>query len=204
LKLVNDKIDISMANSLSASKSGLEIIDQARKRKGWNKDAQTWIDRANQLLQSSPNGSVSRSTLQRFWRREAIRQENFKAFCQSVGVDDWEVIVDNVPTQKSASYMDFIIYDDAWVGRENLIQDLSQRLNNSCRVLLLVGITGIGKTALAERVVEELRGDWREQRDNFEDERKPQILLVWHCNGWKSVEKLSQMRSGNQSNCYGG
>jgi hypothetical protein len=36
----------------------------------------------------------------------------------------------------------------------------------------LVGITGIGKTALAERIVEELRGDWREHRDNFEDEKK--------------------------------
>jgi hypothetical protein len=79
--------------------------------------------------------------------------------------------------------MNFFVYDDAWVGRESLIQQLSDRVHSSCRVLLLVGITGIGKTALAERVVEELRGDWREHRDNFEDERKASdfasVALQW-------------------------
>lgn len=161
-----------MANSLAASKSGLEIIDQARKKKGWNKDSPIWIDIANELLQDTLNGSVSRSTLQRFWRKEAIRQENFVAICKAVGIEKWEEIVGNTPTQQAASYIEFIVYDNAWVGRETLIQQLSDRANSSCRVLLLVGITGIGKTALAERLIEELRGDWREHRDNFEDDNK--------------------------------
>jgi DNA-binding Xre family transcriptional regulator len=170
-----------MANSLPASKSGLEIVDQARKRKGWNKDSPIWIDTANELLQATVNGSVSRSTLQRFWRKQAIRQENFEAICKAVGVENWEAIVDNSPPL--APYMEFVAYDDAWVGRETLIQQLSDRVRSSCRVLLLVGITGIGKTALAERIVEELRGDWREHRDNFEDENKvsdfASVALQW-------------------------
>ncbi|WP_041225977.1 ATP-binding protein [Crinalium epipsammum] len=151
-----------MANSIAASKSGLEIIDKARKRKGWNKDAPIWIEAA----------SVSRPTLQRFWRKEAIRQENFVAICKAVGIESWEEIVDNTPTQQAASYMEFIVYDDAWVGRETLIEQLSDKVRSSSRVLLLVGITGIGKTALAERLVEELRGKWTELRDNFEDDKK--------------------------------
>jgi DNA-binding Xre family transcriptional regulator len=170
-----------MANSLPASKSGLEIVDQVRKRKGWNKDSPIWIDAANELLQATANGSVSRSTLQRFWRKQAIRQENFEAICKAVGVENWEAIVDNSPPL--APYMEFVAYDDAWVGRETLIQQLTERVQSSCRVLLLVGITGIGKTALAERVVEELRGDWREHRDNFEDEKKvsdfASVALQW-------------------------
>ena len=172
-----------MANSLPASKSGLEIIDQARKRKRWNKDSPIWIDGANKLLETTPNGSVSRSTLQRFWRKEAIRQENFQAICKAVGIENWEKIVDNTPIQQTASYMEFNVYDDAWVGRENLIQQLSDRVNSSSRVLLLVGMTGIGKTALAERLVQELRGDWREHRENFEDENKTSdfasVALQW-------------------------
>jgi DNA-binding Xre family transcriptional regulator len=170
-----------MANSLPASKSGLEIVDQARKRKGWNKDSPIWIDAANELLQATANGSVSRSTLQRFWRKQAIRQENFEAICKAVGVENWEAIVDNSPPL--APYMEFVAYDNAWVGRETLIQQLTERVQYSCRVLLLVGITGIGKTALAERVVEELRGDWREHRYNFEDENKASdfaiVALQW-------------------------
>lgn len=39
-----------------------------------------------------------------------------------------------------------------WVGRETLIAELHQKLLGDCRVLSLVGITGIGKTALAGRL----------------------------------------------------
>ncbi|MGK7938116.1 MAG: hypothetical protein AB4206_20315 [Xenococcaceae cyanobacterium] len=38
-----------MANSLLASEQGLEIIDRARRKKGWNKDAPAWIDAADDM-----------------------------------------------------------------------------------------------------------------------------------------------------------
>lgn len=39
-----------------------------------------------------------------------------------------------------------------WVGRAALIAEISQKLLNKCRILAIVGITGIGKTALAGRI----------------------------------------------------
>jgi hypothetical protein len=71
----------------------------------------------------------------------------------------------------------FFAYDDTWVGRESLIQDLSPRIRSSCRLLILVGITGIGKTALGERLAVELsdwfEGDWSKfHEENFEDKQQ--------------------------------
>jgi len=71
----------------------------------------------------------------------------------------------------------FFAYDDAWVGRGNLIQELSDRIKTSCRLLILVGIAGIGKTALAERIAVELQ-DWFDQdwsrfhQENFDNEEQ--------------------------------
>jgi hypothetical protein len=45
-------------------------------------------------------------------------------------------------------------YDSTtWVGRDTLIAILTRKLQEHCRILAIVGITGIGKTALAERLV---------------------------------------------------
>ena len=162
-----------MAVTLRASKQGLKIVDLERKKKGWKATAPAWYGAAK----------TSEATLKRFRLEIPIQQDVFIAICKAVGIENWEEIVDNTPTQQTASYMDFSVYNDEWVGRETLIQQLSARLNSSCRVLLLVGITGIGKTALAERTVEELRGDWREHRDNFEDNNKASdfasVVLQW-------------------------
>jgi nucleoside phosphorylase len=71
----------------------------------------------------------------------------------------------------------FFAYDEAWVGRDNLINDLSSRVRSSCRLLVLVGITGIGKTALGERLAFEL-ADWFEEdwskfhEENFDNEEQ--------------------------------
>jgi nucleoside phosphorylase len=71
----------------------------------------------------------------------------------------------------------FFAYDDVWVGRDNLINDLSSRVRGSCRLLILVGITGIGKTALGERLAVEVadwfENDWsRYHQENFDDEQQ--------------------------------
>lgn len=71
----------------------------------------------------------------------------------------------------------FFAYDDAWVGRDNLIRALSDRIRSNCRLLMLVGITGIGKTALGERLAVEV-SDWFENdwshyhQENFDDEQQ--------------------------------
>ena len=68
----------------------------------------------------------------------------------------------------------FFAYDDAWVGRDSLIRDLSNRIRSNCRLLILVGITGIGKTALGERLAVEVadwfKNDWSNyHQENFDD-----------------------------------
>ena len=70
----------------------------------------------------------------------------------------------------------FFAYDGAWVGRENLISELTDKIKDSCRLLILVGITGIGKTALGERLAVGLEDwflDWnRYLQENFDNEEQ--------------------------------
>jgi nucleoside phosphorylase len=71
----------------------------------------------------------------------------------------------------------FFAYDEAWVGRDGLIQSLSNRIRGKVRLLMLVGITGIGKTALGERLSMEVadwfEGDWSHyHQENFDDEQQ--------------------------------
>lgn len=72
-----------MSNSLKASVEGLEIINRARLRQGWTKTrSSAWWMKAD----------VSQITLRRFWRGEKVRQENFIAICEAVGINDWQAI----------------------------------------------------------------------------------------------------------------
>ncbi|MCU0541158.1 MAG: ATP-binding protein [Oscillatoriaceae cyanobacterium Prado104] len=160
-----------MVATIKASKEGREKFKEARENKRWNQYADALLTQSG----------VHRSTVQALEQGRNIRQENFVALFKAVGIENWETYVDNSATQ--ASYMEFLVCDDGWVGRETLIDESIEKVCGSCRVLLIVGITGIGKTALAERVVQELRGDWREHRDNFEDEKKvsdfASVALQW-------------------------
>jgi hypothetical protein len=157
-----------MAVSLRASKQKLtQIIEPARTKKGFNKQASGWCRDAN----------TSVATLKRFWSCQPIQREVFVKICEAVDVYNWEEIVDNNPTANN-SKVDFFSYNDTWVGREELVAELTNKVHSSCRILMLLGITGIGKTALAERLVVELQEDWL-QRDwskfvleNFEIEQQ--------------------------------
>ena len=42
-----------------------------------------------------------------------------------------------------------------WVGRETLINELIEKLQGNCRILSIVGITGIGKTSLAKQLAKQ-------------------------------------------------
>ena len=81
------------------------------------------------------------------------------------------------PETSPSNSRNFFAFDNAWVGRSKLLKDLSYRIQESCRLLMLVGITGIGKTALGERLAVELAdwfdNDWtRFHQENFEDEQQ--------------------------------
>ncbi|MBD2372893.1 phosphorylase [Leptolyngbya sp. FACHB-402] len=89
-------------------------------------------------------------------------------------IDNGIVQSKNVPEVGSPN---FFAYDNAWVGRDSLIQALSDRIRGNCRLLILVGITGIGKTALGERLAVEVSdwfgNDWSHyHQENFDDEQQ--------------------------------
>ncbi|MBD1935183.1 MULTISPECIES: NB-ARC domain-containing protein [Cyanophyceae] len=157
-----------MAATIRASQMGLEIVDQARKKKGWNKKEDAWWGLAN----------TTEATLKRFWRRLAIERDTFINICEAVG-QKWEEIVDNSPLTKTNSRAEFFAYDDVWVGREQLVTELKEKVQGSCRLLIFLGITGIGKTALAERLVVELQPSWDKfHQENFENEQQPSFANV--------------------------
>ena len=73
-----------MATSIRASTVGLELVDKARRTKGWTKTAQVWVD----LACTSP------ATLKRFWSGISINSDTFQDICEAVGVENWESIAD--------------------------------------------------------------------------------------------------------------
>jgi DNA polymerase III delta prime subunit len=164
-----------MAVSVRVSEEGLKKVDQARKLKGWEALACAWYSKAN----------TTQATLKRFRERKFILQDTFISICKAVGVDWQEVVESNaIPSEKASNqskmtHTDFFAYDQYWVGRKDLIDELGKKLRNSCRMLILLGITGIGKTALAEKLAEELQDwfaqDWEQKfiRANFDYEDKP-------------------------------
>lgn len=180
---------------LRASIQGLELIEQLSRKKGWRHQSRIWVDTAH----------VSLATLKRFWSQIPIGKEHFIAICQAVGVP-WEDVVSQDLAQSALPWVSWSVYDENWVGRDGLIQQLQDKLQASCRVLLLTGITGIGKTACAERLALALQNHYSgfyrihfDARDNttdfsvvaaevlkgfgqvisVEDSREPLRLLNW-------------------------
>jgi len=73
-----------MVDSLRASEQGLKIVDEARRKKRWQKYALTWATVA----------ATSTATLKRFWaRKSAIDRYAFIAICEAVGVN-WEKVAE--------------------------------------------------------------------------------------------------------------
>jgi hypothetical protein len=102
---------------------------------------------------------------------EKVTKNNVRAYLQRVIKQQREPAVSQVVIQNlniegaptaSISRSDYPINKQSiiqpgfnkinWVGREALIAEISQKLLKKCRILSVVGITGIGKTALAGRL----------------------------------------------------
>ncbi|HEY9644213.1 MAG TPA: NB-ARC domain-containing protein [Coleofasciculaceae cyanobacterium] len=136
-------------NTIRASAKGLETINRLRRQKGWNRQSQAWCQEAFTTL----------ATLRRFWRGEPIQQETFIRICQVVGIERWEEIVEGVvPSSglqlaRSDGMPDVSIF----YGRTDELAKLTQWIiDDRCRLIALLGMGGIGKSALAAKLAEQL------------------------------------------------
>jgi hypothetical protein len=74
-----------MANSHIASDKGLQLVNDAREDKGWNRTDQRFLDEAK----------VSKATLNRFYaQQQPIKQETIVAICNAVGINNWKNVVE--------------------------------------------------------------------------------------------------------------
>lgn len=166
-----------MADSLKASEQGLKIVDEARRRKRWQKNASTWVEAAK----------TSEATLKRFWARKSpIDRYAFIAICKAVGVN-WKEVAEPSEIQetelpvvsvarKTPSLADKINVlplqptdgysknqRGVWIpnlrcrkvwGRESFSEEVLHRLNDpqEAPILSLCGSAGYGKTEVACKV----------------------------------------------------
>jgi NB-ARC domain len=136
-------------NTIKASAQGLETVDRLRRQKGWNRQSQAWCQAAFTTL----------ATLRRFWSGEPIQQETFISICQSVGLERWEEVVEGiVPTSgvqtiRADGMPDVSIF----YGRTDEVAKLTHWITTDhCRLIALLGMGGIGKSALAAKLAEQL------------------------------------------------
>lgn len=151
-----------MENTLKASEQGLVIVDQARKRKGWNRQSVAWSQLALTTV----------SCLKQFWRGERIQRDTFIRLCQAVGIVDWSTIADlpTVVEPHSTTANQFVSTSASGVqdwgeapeltffcGRRAELQCLVQWMRQDrCKVVALLGMGGIGKTTLSVQLVEQV------------------------------------------------
>ena len=165
-------------NTLKVSQSGLILIDRARRRKRWNKSDEAWLQAA----------FTSRSTLNRFWARQAIRQDAFISICSGVGIN-WKDVIERSADEDDEAFLSGEVAADMvagslpislkqvdWNGAPGIplfcgrIEELAILeqwiVHDRCRLVLLLGMGGIGKTALSIKLAQQITA--QSSQANFE------------------------------------
>jgi transcriptional regulator with XRE-family HTH domain len=144
-------------------------------------DVATALERNGFLTQGdlAAHLEIALCTVSNFCRGVNVSIAKFEAICEALALDKKQIIqpksvqssVATSTLSSPANPIEFFAYNQAWVGRAALISDLSDRLQTSCRILFLTGMAGIGKTALAERLIIESQ-DRSLLRENFDSQEQ--------------------------------
>jgi ABC-type glutathione transport system ATPase component len=140
-------------SKLRLSPEGLQQVDTRLNQLGWRKQSPCWAESAK----------VAVITLKRFRARKRITADIFQAICQALGLD-WRSLAESGYPQRqqdpqpalSSLKTDFGA-GEKWVHRETTFPELVQRLQQGCRVLVIMGMAGVGKTVLAEQLSRHLQ-----------------------------------------------
>ncbi|MBE9040788.1 tetratricopeptide repeat protein [Oscillatoriales cyanobacterium LEGE 11467] len=160
-----------MGRSLKVAPQHINTVKLALKRQGF--PSQTAL---------KEEVGLARSTVSKFLNGESVDRWVFLELCEKLG-QDWQDIADKevetaLPTPSDSPSHPFqpSTYNaETWVERQQPLAEATEHLRGNCCILLITGITGQGKTALAERVAVELSGElqseWQPLRGvNLDDE----------------------------------
>jgi hypothetical protein len=155
---------------LKASPEGIDLVEQVMRQRGWWRQSADWSNQAQ----------VSLAILRRFWRRMTIPAESFVAICEAVGID-WQQVVDRNAALPDPS-LRAICQSDGWVGRATLLDEMVKRSQQGCRLLLVTGMTGVGKTALVDQLCQRLGPGFVDLRwVNFDNRDRTEFNRVAPC-----------------------
>jgi transcriptional regulator with XRE-family HTH domain len=146
--------------TLKASTLGLAKIKQIRKEKGWSVDSPNWLEEASKVLGVNweEAGYFAEGISEGTWKRylagkRPIKAEAFKAYSEVLGLN-WQEITEGDSFQDWGEAPESSIF----YGRTEELATLTQWIvNDKCRLVSLLGMGGIGKTALAVKFAESVQ-----------------------------------------------
>jgi len=146
--------------TLKASAPGLAKIKQARKEKGWSVDNPKWLEEASGVLGMNweERGYFAEGISEGTWKRflagkRPIKAEAFKAYSEVLGLN-WEEIVARGAVQDWGEAPESGVF----YGRAAELATLEQWiLKDRCHLVTLLGMGGIGKTALTVKFAESIQ-----------------------------------------------
>ncbi|MEG3970977.1 NB-ARC domain-containing protein [Microcoleus sp. T2B6] len=156
--------------SLKLSAEGFQILERARRQKRWDKAAEVLCTDA----------LTSKATLRRFWAKQPIQYDTFIRICQTLGIENWEAVVDRTPenripgnTTEGAKIphpLSFTLPEKLppvrnFAGRIQELETIKNELLDpdtkaiTITSVCVVGLAGIGKTTLTSQLVRQLQSE---------------------------------------------
>jgi hypothetical protein len=146
------------------TKIGLRLVKEALKD----------YDSINRFSDLNKKRGVHRGTFTKFHDGDGVERETIETYCDVLEIPNWREDWENICELLPDRIEDWTAFDDRRVGRKQLVSEFTKKLRGSCRVLLLLGITGIGKTALSECIADQVQTRFSKiLRINFDNDEKP-------------------------------